>query len=433
LNRQLHPLLNFLVNRTYFKYFKVDYQRECPFWVENYLCQLPPNQGGCGVCECDENEIPAVWREEEKKSQRKLDHVDQTLEGTFSSWDDDDFDIWSRQSDNMVYLNLQRNPERYTGYGGFNSTRIWNAIYHENCFPGTVDTQCFEERVFYRLISGLHGSTTTHICKYFTPKNQRDVEKSGNLAIADWHPNLNMFIHRLALFPERIKNIYFTFLFLLRAVSKASNELLQQDYRTGNSQDDQLTVQTLHNILSVGESCSSDTTFDELLLFKGANKSLIREFRNKFLNISDIMDCVSCETCKVHSKLQLLGITTAFKILLNNGNGNESGHRFNMKRNEIIALFNTLQKFSDSIDAILVMREQVLQLKETEWNENENANNNNNNKESGVWLITITASLFVVFVTLCLSLCVWSMIRKKFKSQPPPAQRLTITKPKKDQ
>lgn len=38
----------------YFKYFKVNLEKECPFWVVQKTCGL---SGGCSVCECDENEV----------------------------------------------------------------------------------------------------------------------------------------------------------------------------------------------------------------------------------------------------------------------------------------------------------------------------------------------------------------------------------------
>lgn len=33
----------------------------------------------------------------------------------------------------MTYVNLQLNPERYTGYTGPLARRIWDAVYDENC------------------------------------------------------------------------------------------------------------------------------------------------------------------------------------------------------------------------------------------------------------------------------------------------------------
>jgi hypothetical protein len=43
---------------------------------------------------------------------------------------------------------------------------------------------------------------------------------------------------------------------------------------------------------------------------------LREEFRSKFRNISRIMDCVTCEKCRMWGKLQILGLGTAVKVLL---------------------------------------------------------------------------------------------------------------------
>lgn len=101
-----------------------------------------------------------------------------------------------------VYVDLLENPERFTGYAGDSSSRVWKAIYEENCFTSVPfidparstsdggsgyaplsslggglnagsfgenekklfgslagprdggDEVCLEKRVFYRLISG---------------------------------------------------------------------------------------------------------------------------------------------------------------------------------------------------------------------------------------------------------------------------------------
>lgn len=89
-----------------------------------------------------------------------------------------------------VYVNLLKNPERFTGYAGHQAARIWAAIYDENCFtaqhtsPLLLDGfECKEKRVFYKIISGmsfevyesallialgLHASISTHVCaQYF--------------------------------------------------------------------------------------------------------------------------------------------------------------------------------------------------------------------------------------------------------------------------
>lgn len=88
------------------------------------------------------------------------------------------------------YLNLNLNPERWTGYNG---SHVWKAIYEENCFEklGDFDEMCYEERVLYRLLSGLHASTNIHISlEYFPP--------SKSAGRKNWEPNPERFIAQVA-------------------------------------------------------------------------------------------------------------------------------------------------------------------------------------------------------------------------------------------
>ena len=93
------------------------------------------------------------------------------------------------------YIDLTLNPERFTGYAGPSARRVWKAIYEENCFgmselnlmssdspnPALVSVpdsmsgalradgaesskECLERRVYYKIVSGLHASISTHIC-----------------------------------------------------------------------------------------------------------------------------------------------------------------------------------------------------------------------------------------------------------------------------
>lgn len=42
--------------------------------------------------------------------------------------------ISDEDSVDMHYVNLLKNPERYTGYKGNSALKVWQAIYQENCF-----------------------------------------------------------------------------------------------------------------------------------------------------------------------------------------------------------------------------------------------------------------------------------------------------------
>jgi Endoplasmic Reticulum Oxidoreductin 1 (ERO1) len=63
------------------------------------------------------------------------------------------------------YVNLELNPEKFTGYSGASAWKVWRSIYQENCFEGFSGGQsvCREKRVFFRLMSGLQSSITTQI------------------------------------------------------------------------------------------------------------------------------------------------------------------------------------------------------------------------------------------------------------------------------
>lgn len=65
---------------------------------------------------------------------------------------------------------------------------------------------CLEERIFYRLISGLHTSITTHIGKYW----------EFDSFTRTWKSNPDLLEKAVLSHPDRIQNLYFTFLFMLR-------------------------------------------------------------------------------------------------------------------------------------------------------------------------------------------------------------------------
>jgi len=87
-----------------------------------------------------------------------------------------------------VYVDLIRNPEAYTGFSGKNARRVWRSIYEENCFNTVnlppdeeregsawgqspsplVQPTCLEERIFYRILSGMHASIAVHLSSRYT-------------------------------------------------------------------------------------------------------------------------------------------------------------------------------------------------------------------------------------------------------------------------
>lgn len=378
-----HPILQEISRLTFFRYFKINLGKECPYWEEQGMC----SSRECAVCECDETEIPKPWYKHDirKRKQKqlydqpacdeqkgtgdlsKIERSNAAVGETFHEWHEkSDETLWIDQNDDqdMVYINLLENPERFTGYSGPLAAQIWAAIYNENCFQSLLNDMCLEERVFYRLISGLQTSVNTHIAQEY------------KFSSGYWGVNTALYVERVGKHPDRLANLYFTYLFVIRAVARAKRVLLEYDYTTGNDSDDDRTRELIGKLVSVdhlNSQCPSEGQavlkgFDENQLFhvdpsglspfqlektRIAQQELEFQLRSKFQNISRIMDCVACEKCRLWGKLQIMGIGTAIKINL----ADSVEDLPPLNRNEVIALINVLTRLSESVDAVRLFRE----------------------------------------------------------------------------
>ncbi|KAI9886214.1 MAG: hypothetical protein M1823_002010 [Watsoniomyces obsoletus] len=299
------------------------------------------------------------------------------------------------------YVSLVDNPERFTGYAGPGPRQVWDAIYRENCFAksrqtttqsasrlspfgeqasrdlksvirqhgrqqalaskGVVDDvvvefddECLEKRVFYRIISGMHASINTHLC--WDHLNQ---------TTGQWGPNLQCYQQRLHSHPEWISNVYFNYALVLRAVGKLRGHLQRYTFCSGDPPQDQMTKQ---KVVGLAESISSGPQiFDESLMFKDpAVLGLKDDFRHRFRNVSRLMDCVGCDKCRLWGKLQTAGYGTALKVLFDfdedvktdDNDDNEDAHQL-LRRTELVALMNTLDRISHSLSAIGKFRQMM--------------------------------------------------------------------------
>ncbi|XP_019432365.1 PREDICTED: endoplasmic reticulum oxidoreductin-1-like [Lupinus angustifolius] len=350
----LHPLLKELVTTPFFRYFKVKLGCHCPFWPEDGMCRLRD----CSVCECPENEFPEPFKKnfhpallstdfmcQEGKSQAS---VDRTVDnGAFRGWVETD-NPWTNDdetdNDDMTYVNLQINPERYTGYSGPSARRIWDAVYTENC-PKYPAGEIFQEKkVLYKLISGLHSSISIHI----------GAEYLLHEVTNQWGENPELMNDRVLRYPDRVQNLYFTFLFVLRSVMKAANYLEHAEYNTDNNKEDMkshsLVKQLVHNS-KLQAACP--LPFDEAKLWQGqSGPELKQTIQMQFKNISSLMDCVGCEKCRLWGKLQILGLGTALKILFSVDDKSNRSEPFQLHRNEVIALLNLLNRLSESVKLV---------------------------------------------------------------------------------
>ncbi|KAI1766645.1 endoplasmic oxidoreductin [Hypoxylon sp. FL1150] len=295
------------------------------------------------------------------------------------------------------YVSLVHNPERFTGYAGEGAKMVWDAIYRENCFqkssfphsaslgtsprargpaaqdfhnvlqdanrqqimqqhsqnPSTTfaqtgletEDECLEKRVFYRVVSGMHASISAHLCWDFL-----------NQTTGEWQPNVGCYKSRLHNHPERISNLYFNYALLTRAIAKLGPHLQDYTFCTGDPDQD---AATKAKVLTVTQGAASVAQiFDESLMFKnGEGPSLKEDFKNRFRNVSRVMDCVGCDKCRLWGKVQTAGYGAALKVLFEFDN--DSQEIPVLGRTELVALFNTYARLSSSINAIVGFRGMV--------------------------------------------------------------------------
>lgn len=378
-NDRFFPKLQKLLESDYFRFYKVDLNKPCPFWTDDGLC----GHSNCAVKPCLPNEVPEGLKEVDhsvtllhnKYSAEANRHGDQcgqsdqadqcgeaeraevlgAVDRSLSNETRQAMLNWNKHEDDIErfcvvddedcpdsqYVDLLINPERFTGYKGPEAWRIWDSIYEENCFkPLSVkrplnplatytakgnegrrfhrwlQDQCVEKRAFYRLVSGLHSSINIHLsARYLLDDNWFDKK---------WGHNVTEFQLRFdskltnGEGPKRLRNLYFLYLIELRALAKVLPFFQDPSFHlyTGQPKHDRLHKKLLLELLQ--EAKSFPLHFDETTLFTGDKMEAARlkeDVRMAFRNISRIMDCVGCFKCRLWGKVQTRGLATALKIL----------------------------------------------------------------------------------------------------------------------
>lgn len=305
------------------------------------------------------------------------------------------------------YVSLVDNPERFTGYAGVGAQQVWEAIYRENCFskppkmakgneqsappggsspfgafgsqqqmlaanqlrnvmkeqavqqkvqsaiahgtavarldPVEFDDTCLEKRVFHRVVSGMHASISAHLCWDYL-----------NQTTGQWGPNLACYEQRLHNYPERISNIYFNYALIMRAVGKIKQHISDYSFCSEDPEQDQRTKASVLRLASALPS--GPEIFDETVMFQDPDTiSLKEDFRQRFRNVSRIMDCVGCDKCRLWGKVQTNGYGTALKVLFE-FDENDSSKDPVLRRTELVALINTMDRLSHSLSSIKEFR-----------------------------------------------------------------------------
>lgn len=332
----LSPLLKSIVTMDYFRYVKVNLNRPCKLWCNSDKCSMRD----CKVKTLsDPSKCPVATYDDELSTvntEMASDQLDLLIK-LFECNDNDDHDT--------QYVDLLINPERYTGYSGETAHRVWRAIYEENCFirrsssPFSVEDMCYEERLFYEAISGLHSSINIHLC----------AEYPSNAMIGAFEPNLDEFLGRFEGHNDYLENLYTLFLLELRALLASEQYLMKRiNWPDGSTKS---AIQDLLTVVS-----KFDVPMFEDLSLKPSHVYHYSHLASHFRNITTtIIDCVACDKCKLWGKVQLRGLGTVFKILSVKDMG-----KLSLNHQEVVSLINAIARLSHSIRQLEEFKELIV-------------------------------------------------------------------------
>ncbi|ESL07279.1 endoplasmic reticulum oxidoreductin [Trypanosoma rangeli SC58] len=360
--KDIAQLLNNVTQRPFFRFFKVNLEKPCPYWAVQLLCMSEKNS--CQVCSCDENDVPEALKYSHDMSDPSItdSHVSYTTPNPLNV---DQWGIWRDADMTASYVDLFQNPEGNTGYSGPMAFRVWQAIYKENCMTdvsqeGVLNSekQCKEQLIFKKLISGLHTSITMHVAAFFhkdvagtSPLKEFGVLRNPNLS---YFPNCGMY-RRVVSNKEFIDNLYVLYQFILRALTKSRLEFLSDlnAFNSGSNgvptTEDVLLHAELQELFNNHLLCSP--TFNEARFLDSAEAHrLVPQMKRMMYNITTLMDCVTCEKCRVWGKLQTMGIATALRIVMV-PEETVSG----LSRGEKVSLINLARQLAISVQNVHVL------------------------------------------------------------------------------
>lgn len=327
-NPSLEPILCALRKVPYFRFYSVDVLGSCE--------HLPQESIECYTESC---EIYPVEPEDVPPEMMQIDGAEYEFE----------LDGWARwDMPTEDYYDTLEFPEEYTGYDG---SDVWHFIHDKICFNLPDDGRTWQSD-FNKAVSGLHTMISAQVVRGIEKKQIADPDDDDVK-----HLNVRAeFDRRLGpggTTPQALENLYFTYMLLLAAVTKARGRLLADSGpgKIDSESHDGIREALANPLFSNNDGDDSPVWAASHRLHDHAVEGGVENLwsaRQRTRDLMRIMNCVQCNKCRLHGKIGAEGLSTALQILLGRAGDGEDPDRIH--RVEIAALITTLGKFSTTIE-----------------------------------------------------------------------------------
>ncbi|CAI2368686.1 unnamed protein product [Moneuplotes crassus] len=333
-NKNINSLLKSLMTTKFFRNFRTNPSRKCEFSISNQKCK----NGQCPVYEDEAMNVTTIRtyivnRTLDPKMQEFTSHIP-VEEYTDQS---DGWTVDEHLEKEGLYIDLQKNPERYTG---FNDTKIWNEIESQSLNKLNFTTSGPHRDLLPRVISGIHTSSDMHISQFFL----EDISVRESFTTVDFTANYEQFHERVGKYPDKIKDLFYTSLLFIDALSHIRENLPHYIYYS-DDESKNMRIQNRMQWFSHYVSKVADPDKIQSGLFKKVTKEeLIQSVKPAFRSVSELVNCIECDVCKLNTRVQFVGVAAMFKILLT-----EKDKEVILSENELVAFINTIFRLSNSI------------------------------------------------------------------------------------
>jgi len=333
MNAELSEKLNVLRDQAYFRLYSIDMLASCEYIPQElFECYSET----CEIYPIDDDEIPSAIKK---------------VDADEHEFDMDGWARWDMPSED--YYDIEQFPEDYTGYDG---SEVWRFIHNRICFKGYEYDDDHWKADFNKAVSGLHSMISVQIIRGIQEKIDTNEEFTED---EQWRDPVAEFDRRLGPkgeTPLALENMYFCYMLLLTAASKARERLLK-DCDSGKIDEDAanaLRPILEHPLLDNPFVGAAYAKFHDHAVKDSDSVGALWEARMRSRELLRIMNCVQCNKCRLHGKISTMGLSTALQILV--GSTGEGGDVTTVSRVELAALMETVDKFSRAIQTCKKMQ-----------------------------------------------------------------------------
>lgn len=324
---ELHEKLEAIRNQPYFRLYSVDILASCEYMPQEIF-----------ECYSETCEIYPINEEEIPEDIRSVDAAEHEFE----------IDGWARwDMPSEDYYDVDQFPEGYTGYDG---SEVWNFIHNRICFEGYQYDDDHWKADFNKAVSGLHSMISAQIIRGIRERNEAGEDFTDDEV---WRDHNEEFQRRLGHNGETtlaIENLYFTFMLLLTAISEAKSRLIEEcGYEKSCISDELLPVLDSPLLEDPTVGVASRKLQEHAIKDASGDSSGggLWEARMRMRDLERIMNCVQCNKCRLHGKISMMGLSTAFQVIV--GRSGRGGNPERVHRVELASLMATLYKCSSAI------------------------------------------------------------------------------------